>query len=163
MNQIDNFIFFWGKEDVYSNFYYSPFTHQGIIFKWSEQGVMYRKAMLFGAERIANLILEASSPKACKELGRSKAIPFNEEVWAANRERIYEEVLYDKFSKSPLKQAIIRSWGSLLAEASPYDKIWGIGLRWGDPLATQPDRWPGKNLLGQVLMRVRDRLIAEEG
>ncbi|WP_374966077.1 hypothetical protein [Lysinibacillus sp. RS5] len=37
MKEAKDFLFFWGKQDVFSNFYYSPFKHQGQLFKWSEQ------------------------------------------------------------------------------------------------------------------------------
>jgi ribA/ribD-fused uncharacterized protein len=45
-----------------------------------------------------------------------------------------------------------------LVEASPLDKIWGIGLAANDPKAYDPCQWLGENLLGMVLERVRDHL-----
>lgn len=98
MRITDKFVFFWGNDDIYSNFYYFPFIHQGIEFKWSEQAIMYRKANLFGAKNIADRILKAQTPKQCKDLGRSTEIPFDEKVWITNREIIYGDVLFDKFS-----------------------------------------------------------------
>lgn len=158
MKVTDKFVFFWGKEDVFSNFYFSPFRHQDLVFKWSEQAVMYRKAKLFGANRIADAILKADSPDQCKKLGRSRQIPFDEDVWVKNRERIYKEVLRDKFSYSKTREAILSTGDKILAEASPYDQIWGIGLREGHPHAQIPSKWRGKNLLGKVLMEVREEI-----
>ncbi|MCY8549413.1 NADAR family protein [Bacillus haynesii] len=158
MKLTDKFVFFWGAEDVFSNFHYFPFEHQGASFKWSEQAVMYRKAKLFGAHKIASKILEANSPKECKALGRSRQIPFNEEVWLKNRERIYKEVLKDKFSHPHAKIAILLTGNRMLVEASPYDKIWGIGLSESNPDAENPEKWKGLNLLGRVLMEVRSEL-----
>ncbi len=43
-------------------------------------------------------------------------------------------------------------------EASPYDAIWGIGLTKDHSDANQPQNWKGLNLLGFVLMEVRDEL-----
>lgn len=160
MKITDEFVFFWGKEDVFSNFYYSPFKHQGILFKWSEQAVMYRKAKLFGADKIAEQILKAQTPKACKDLGRSREIPFDESVWYENRERIYKEVLLDKFSSNDVIMAqLTYTMNKTLVEASPYDKIWGIGLSADHPHAEIPSKWKGLNLLGNVLMEVRAELI----
>ena len=48
--------------------------------------------------------------------------------------------------------------GTVLAEASPHDIKWGIGLEADDPRARQRHRWRGRNLLGEVLMEVRDML-----
>ena len=159
MKFTDKFIFFWGSKDVFSNFYYSPFKHQGVLFKWSEQAVMYRKAKLFGADKIAEQILKAQTPKACKDLGRSREIPFDDKVWYENRERIYKEVLLDKFSSSDTIMAqLTYTMGKTLVEASPYDKIWGIGLSADDPRAENPNEWKGLNLLGKVLMEVREEL-----
>lgn len=158
MRITDKFVFFWMGEDVYSNFYYSPFTHQGIEFKWSEQAIMYRKAMLFGAVEIAQHILEADTPARCKFWGRSHDIPFNEDVWVKNREIIYKEVLRDKFALPELKKQILSTKNLTLVEASPTDKIWGIGLSEKHRHATDPTKWRGLNLLGKVLMEVREEL-----
>ena len=38
-----------------------------------------------------------------------------------------------------------------MVEASPYDKIWGIGLKKEDAIKISEDKWPGENLLGKVL------------
>lgn len=158
MRETDKFVFFWGNDDIYSNFYYSPFKHQGILFKWSEQAIMYRKAKFFGADAIANQILKAQTPKQCKDLGRSRAIPFNETTWVAVRELIYKEVLLDKFSNPHLKSKLLETGDKLLVEASPFDKIWGIGLAEDHPHAENPSKWRGLNLLGKVLMVVRNNL-----
>jgi hypothetical protein len=50
------------------------------------------------------------------------------------------------------------SGGRVLVEASPQDRIWGIGLAAGDQRATSPQQWPGLNLLGFALMEVRQQL-----
>jgi ribA/ribD-fused uncharacterized protein len=103
-----------GNDDIYSNFYYFPFNHQGIELKWSEQAIMYRKANLFDAKTIADRILKAQTPKQCKDLGRSNEIPFDEKIWIANREIIYEDVLYDKFSNNNLKSEILATGDKIL-------------------------------------------------
>lgn len=158
MRITDKFIFFWGNSDIFSNFLYSPFRHQGIMFKWSEQAIMYRKAKLFGAEKIADKILKAQTPKQCKDLGRSREIAFDGEVWDKVKEDIYKSVLIDKFSLPQLKRKLLDTGDKILVEASPFDKIWGIGLADDHPDAENPSKWRGQNLLGKVLMEVRSEL-----
>lgn len=158
MRETDKFVFFWGDEDVYSNFFYAPFTHKGIVFKWSEQAIMWRKAKLFGAHKIAEQILEADAPIKCKNLGRSHQIPFNEDVWVENRCKVYQEVLMDKFSLPQLKKEILATGDKHLVEASPFDDIWGIKMGENHRHVENPDKWRGLNLLGEVLMKVRKEL-----
>ena len=158
MRTTDKFVFFWGNNDIYSNFLYSPFKHNGIVFKWSEQAIMYRKAMLFGAKDVAQSIVKAQTPKACKDLGRSRKIPFDNLVWDNKKMNIFKEVLLDKFSNPKLKQQLLATGDRILVEASPFDKIWGIGLDENHPDVENPSKWKGENLLGKVLMEVRDEL-----
>ena len=157
MRTTEKFVFFWGKEDVFSNFFYKPFKHEGKLFKWSEQAIMYRKAKHFGAYNVADRILNARSPMECKKLGRS-IIQFVEQDWVTVRELIYKEVLLDKFSEPQLKKRILDTSDKVLVEASPYDGIWGIRLAHDHPDAENPEKWRGLNLLGKVLMEVRDEL-----
>jgi ribA/ribD-fused uncharacterized protein len=46
----------------------------------------------------------------------------------------------------------------VLVEASPRDRIWGIGLTATDERAASPATWQGLNLLGFALMQARDAL-----
>ena len=67
-----------------------------------------------------------------------------------------------KFGQNPaLKEFLLSTGDALIAEASPYDTIWGIGLDRDTALKGTVDQWKGENLLGCVLMDVRDRLREE--
>ena len=161
MRETNERIYFWTARDYFSNFFYSPFKHKGFAFKWSEQAIMWRKAKFFGADDIAKKILLASTPQECKNLGRSKLIPFVQEEWVKVREEIYYEVLMDKFAVPSFKAKILSTGDKMLVEASPYDKIWGCGYAEDDSrINGSPDTWPGLNLLGKVLERVREDLRA---
>lgn len=150
-------ILFWTGQDVFSNFYLTNFEHQHITFFCAEQAIMYRKAKLFKAEHIANEILAATTPNECKKLGRSREIPFNQEIWNKEKKAIFFEVLVDKFYKENLNKQLLSSSlkGKKFVEASPYDKIWGVGLKASDPAIDDESKWRGLNLLGLILDDVR--------
>lgn len=64
-----------------------------------------------------------------------------------------------KFSQNEeLKQKLLDTENKILVEASPYDKIWGIGLSVSDKDFYNPILWKGENLLGKILMKVRNTL-----
>lgn len=120
--------------------------------------MMYKKAMLFGDREIACEILEATHPREHKELGR-KVRGFNEQVWNENRLQIMVDGCKAKFSQNPeMLVQLIETGNRQLVEASPYDRIWGIGMKDNDPRATDPTQWQGLNLLGVALMDVRAQL-----
>lgn len=160
MRTTKKYVFFWTKEDVYSNFYYFPFEHKGLKFKWAEQAIMYRKAKLFKANSIAEKILYAKTPDECKKLGRSRDIPFDDKVWDENKMQIFKEILLDKFKNPSLKKQMLSTGDRKFAEASPYDKIWGIGLRETHPDVLDESKWKGQNLLGEILTEVKKELIS---
>ena len=119
---------------------------------------MAKKALLFGDTRTYNKIMKESEPAACKALGKSAA-NFNQQLWDSCKEEIIYNANYAKFSQNPeLKAALLATGDAIIAEASPYDKIWGIGLKANDPDSQNPTKWKGQNLLGKALMRVREEL-----
>lgn len=52
----------------------------------------------------------------------------------------------------------LRTGDAVLVEASPRDRIWGIGMSASHPDATDPRKWLGENLLGFALMKARAAL-----
>ena len=60
-----------------------------------------------------------------------------------------------------MRFALLQTGDRRLAEASPHDNLWGIGLSACDPRASSPDSWCGKNLLGQALENTRELLRHE--
>jgi len=126
--------------------------------------MMYQKALLFSDPSTGAKILATTSPKEQKALGR-QVQNFDNDVWLKNRERIVGDGSYWKFVNSlkegeDLKGMLMGTGDRELVEASPMDKIWGIGF--GEKNAeSQRARW-GLNLLGKALMRARERIREEE-
>lgn len=146
------FTLFWQNRSPFSNWYPSTFTHSG------EQYMMYRKAIMFNDLETAAAIMSTDNPREHKELGRL-VTNYNDTQWSAVREDIMVEGLFEKFNQIPkLKEALLATGDTIIAEASPYDLVWGIGFTADQPEATDQTKWRGKNLLGKVLMRVRNEI-----
>ncbi len=135
-----------------------PFEVDGIAYRTAEHFMMAEKARLFGDEKTCARVLEAASPAEAKKLGRLVG-NFDEQAWLAARNDIVVRGNEAKFSQHPhLKDFLLGTGDRVLVEASPVDRIWGIGLAATDPGAEDPKQWRGLNLLGFALMEVRRRL-----
>mmetsp|Transcript_6841 Transcript_6841/g.9575 ORF Transcript_6841/g.9575 Transcript_6841/m.9575 type:complete len:212 (+) Transcript_6841:96-731(+) len=151
-------IFFWKPPSIFSQWTPSPFTVDNITYSCAEQFMMAQKANLFGDDASFRQILSAQKPISMLKLGR-QVKGFDPDIWNTNKSKIVYTGNLAKFSQnSHLKQMLLDTADKMLVEASPKDKIWGIGLRPGDPNVLDKDRWLGHNLLGQALMKVRDDL-----
>lgn len=118
--------------------------------------MMAEKAALFRDSEVREKILQAPNPSAVKALGR-KIRNFDEAAWVANRFPIVVRGNTAKFEQNPNLGEFLRNTGaSVLVEASPVDRIWGIGLAQNDEKANNPNLWEGLNLLGFALMQVRE-------
>lgn len=155
-----NYFFFYETSSPFSNWHPSSYILNGIEFNCSEQGVMYEKALLFGDTVVAQKILECeqSQQNKMKKLGRDVK-GFDELIWKMNRMQIYKKHCEAKFTQNQyLKQLLLSTNGKTLVEASPYDKIWGIGMNKNEALVTPPEKWKGLNLLGKILTEIRLKL-----
>ena len=118
--------------------------------------MMAGKAMLFKDEQSFQQILKTSNPKSVKALGR-KVQNFSPEVWDKYKKYIVKKVVLAKFLCNPeLKEKLLDTGNKYIAEDSPYDKVWGIGTK---SLKHKTNKtWPGENLLGKIIMEVREEL-----
>lgn len=126
--------------------------------EFSEKAIMLCKAMLMKDKDTYDLICKASTPQEAKALGR-QVRNFDPQVWDKHVRDVAFAAVYQKFAKDEALKALLLGTGTkLIAEASPDDAIWGIGLAADSPLASSPALWPGKNILGEALMRARAAL-----
>lgn len=166
------YIFFWGHtpscdgsvtKACFSQWYDCRFSSDGIVYNTAEQYMMAQKALLFGDAVIYDEIMSACHPKQFKDLGR-RIQGFDENIWNQNKCGIVISGNLAKFSQNPELEAFLLNTGErVLVEASPYDKIWGIGLSADDSKCQNPELWNGENLLGFCLMEVRDLLRKNKG
>lgn len=158
------YVFFWGHQpskagvtaSCFSQWYGAPFTVHGRRYPTAEHFMMAEKAALFGDHATRELVLQAPNPGAAKALGR-QVRGFNEETWLENRFSIVIRANQAKFTQNLELGLFLKQTGSrVLVEASPVDRIWGIGLAQDDDKVHNPNLWRGLNLLGFALMQVRN-------
>ncbi|MEV4004462.1 NADAR family protein [Actinomadura sp. NPDC049753] len=156
------FLFFWGHQTpgrgYLSQWWPSPFTVGGVAYATAEHYMMAEKARLFGDEETAAAVIAASHPRRAKDLGR-RVRDFDEQTWRDNRVTIVTKGNEAKFAQNKdLRDYLAGTRDRVLVEASPLDRVWGIGLAADDPRAEHPASWQGENLLGFALMTVRETL-----
>ena len=163
------YLFFWGhknpKNEVnktcLSQWYPCRFRDGIPMYKTAEHYMMAMKALLFDDAETHTKIMESVHPNEAKSLGR-QVKNFDENIW---KENLYDIVYKGNFLKfthdMELQKFLISTDGKILVEASPYDKIYGIGMLEQDPRAKNPALWNGQNVLGFILMDVRDNIIKQ--
>jgi ribA/ribD-fused uncharacterized protein len=155
----ERFTLFW--DGPFSQWAESPFSLDGTAYNTAEQYMMAEKAGLFGDAATRTRILEAHQPWDQKALGRRVA-GFDEAVWRRHARDIVYRGNRAKFTAhADLAAQLFATAGTTLVEASPVDRIWGIGRGPDDPRALDPAQWRGTNWLGETLTRLRDDLLAE--
>jgi len=175
-NKFDNgeplkYIFFWGHSNktqdeigkfVFSQWYPSSFTVDGVEYQTAEHWMMAQKAGLFGDHEISERILKATKPGEVKELGR-KIKGFDEIKWNEEKFEIVKTGNIHKFNQNKkLKEYLLNTADRIIVEASPTDSIWGIGLAQDSKMIENPHTWKGANLLGFAIMAARDLLLERE-
>ncbi|PIA78734.1 hypothetical protein BFR04_04145 [Gaetbulibacter sp. 4G1] len=162
------YLFFWGHtpnkdgsigKSCFSQWWVAPFKVNDIIYKTAEHWMMAEKARLFNDNQILEEIIKSNSPMEAKQWGR-KVIGFTPEKWNQYKYEIVKQGNIHKFSQHPeLKEFLLNTKNRVLVEASPRDRIWGIGMSQNNEKAENPIMWRGENLLGFALMEVREELI----
>lgn len=128
---------------------------EGVIFNCAEQFMMASKAMIMNDEETRKMIMATADPREMKRLGRIVR-NYDEKVWHDFRWSVVLTGNYLKFSQNPeLKDFLLSTGDKVLVEASPYDRIWGIGMGADDPSVENPKNWKGLNLLGFALTEVK--------
>ncbi|MGJ8656639.1 MAG: NADAR family protein [Akkermansiaceae bacterium] len=161
------YLFFWGHtppkngfitKSCFSQWYVSPFEIDCITYKTAEHYMMAEKALLFDDKETRIKIINSETPSHAKKLGRSIK-NFDEDTWLQHRFDIVVKGNIAKFTQNPKLHAFLEATTNrILVEASPPDRIWGIGMASDIPTIEDPNTWNGLNLLGYALMQTRSQL-----
>jgi len=157
---MDN-IYFWKvleNNGFLSNWWICEIDYDGRKFISSEQLFMYLKAKLFNDDEVAEKIMQTSRQNEIKALGR-EVKNFDETIWNKHKYELMFIANKAKFRFDyQITDMLLETGDAKLVEASPVDRIWGIGLDAKTAKNIPEANWPGQNLLGQVLMDLRDLL-----
>ena len=176
---------FFGKQnpDPYSNHSRVRTTYRGVTYPTSEHAYLVAQARHYGMTELADLWargcgrhfaygrwFDASNPKDVKAWSTKAFRPIRNrphdplrKSWTAKRCQLMFGVCLAKFSGDKnARQTLLSTGHRYLVENSPYDADWGIGQSMSTPELTraleQGRPGLGKNMLGSVLMSVRNTL-----
>ena len=163
------FMLFWGHTapasgeigaHVLSQWYPHTFVSDRVSYLTAEHFMMAEKARLFGDQEHLGLILAAESAAEAKKLGR-QVRNFDTGLWNEHRVDVVVRGSVAKFgSDETLRNYLVGTGNRVLVEASPRDRVWGIGMGKDNVSAELPSQWRGNNLLGFALMQARAELVA---
>lgn len=158
------YVFFWKADATQNNQFCLSQWHTSLFevdiddYCCTEQYMMAEKARLFEDDEICEKILKSKNPAEMQILGK-KVKNFKQDIWVKVKYSIVLNGNYFKFTQNKeIRDYLLSTGNKILVEASPKDKIWGIGLDENHPDANKPIAWRGKNLLGFALMELRDEL-----
>ena len=151
-------IYFWMPDEefgFFSQWYPKTFHVDGQRYYTAEHWMMATKAKFFGDMQTYKMILDEPEPEKVRDLGRLIK-PFDSKVWAQHSFEVVLSGNRVKFQDSDLKERMLATGDRLLVEASPTDRLWGIGYD-AAHAADHFDEW-GQNLMGTVMMQIRAEL-----
>lgn len=162
MRITDKYVFFY--KDWLSNYQRTKIKYKFLgreyEFSSTEQAFMFVKAMTFGDRYIANKILETDNPNEARKLGR-QVRNYDDKTWDKVRWLVFYNLNILKYTQDEkLKKMLLdpKFDGKTFVEASPIDKIWGVGLDENNPLIEDEKNWRGTNYLGDIITKVRNKL-----
>jgi len=143
-NNIIDFYRAVGEYGFLSCLYKKPFYFEGRLFESGEHAYQYGKPR---DQRVRDWMMNAPKPHLVSIIAHGLFKWDIVENWSEIRfDRMYN-VLKAKFQDEELKQKLLETGDAILREVSKTDSVWGIGKKGN-----------GKNMLGQLLMKVRKEL-----
>ena len=127
---------------VFSNFAKYPIIINGKEYPTSEH---YFQSCKFDDSNLKEKVRLANTPMEAANIGRDRSLPLNP-LWDSIKNDCMYKALYAKFTQYPeLKGLLINTGDAIIQEATTNDYYWGIG-----------NDGTGKNMLGVLLMKLRD-------
>jgi ribA/ribD-fused uncharacterized protein len=151
-----------GEYRHFSNMSEHKITIDDVEYKTVEHYVQAMKAREFEDEEMYKKIVATKTPKSAKAIGQ-KIANFKPEVWDKKKDDVMEKAVRTKFVQHPtLRNMLLETGDKIIGEANPRDTYWGIGTSMNLGRAKSPSKWRGKNMLGKLMMKLRDDFRADE-
>jgi len=161
MRITDEYVFFY--KDWPSNYHRTHFEYKDHEFTSTEQAFMYMKAMFFQDYESAINILDSKTPNDARLLGR-KVKGYDDKKWSEVRYKIFYDLNLIKYTTDRKLQRMLldpKFDNKIFVEASPIDRIWGIGISEDNDPEYKEHEW-GRNFLGKIITNIRNRIINDK-
>lgn len=152
---------FFGKDDVFSNFFVCGILIDGKSYSCTEQYYQSQKAEFFGDLGTYRFIMDTVVQREMKHLG-ARVRRFNARSWQSQKVAVMRRALDAKFRQhQSLADFLLDTGDSYLVEANPSDYFWGVGMAKTDEDIGVVDCHQGANMMGRLLMDLRGQLRSE--
>lgn len=137
-----------GNYGFMSNFARYPVIVDEIRYRTSEH---YFQSMKFVGTEWESKVREACTPMQAATMGRNRSLPLRRN-WESVKDNVMRKVVEAKFRQhSDIAAQLLETGDARLVEKTSDDRYWGCGTE-----------GTGKNMLGIILMEVRDKLKKEK-
>lgn len=140
-------IYFYKTNEKYGCF--SNFAHYGFELdeKWWMTSEHYFQAQKFYGTEYVEIIRLLDNPMKAAKMGRNRNLPLRED-WEEVKDDVMRKAVYAKFSQNiEPKNILLDTDSEYIVENTSNDYYWGCGTNGS-----------GKNMLGIILMEIRDKL-----
>ena len=148
--------YFFRKRSPLSNHHPAPFDIGGVVYSCSEQYYYAEMAKACGATKVLGDVMSTPDPAAQKDAAkkiRKKSVTWKEKEYQTMKEAVRQKVLQN----THVKEFLLATGDTTLAECNPGDAKWGIAKRINDPTRADQDSW-GLNQLGVILAEIRSEI-----
>ena len=151
-------ILFLNSKSAFSNWNVDyPFVVDDIKYSCVEQYCMKKKCELFGDKVAENKVMKETVPRDMKSVG-DRIKDYDHRVWVDVQQEVVSEGVKAKFIQNlDAREELLNTGNKLIGEATT-NKMWGIGVHISDSRCLHSANWVGENVMGKVLMGVRDEL-----
>lgn len=140
-------IYFYKTNDKFGCF--SNFAHYGFTLgsKWWMTSEHYFQAQKFHDTKYEEVIRMLDNPMKAAEMGRNRKLPLRKD-WEEVKDVIMKTAVLEKFKQNEdIRDVLLATDRESIVERTTSDYYWGCGTD-----------GTGKNMLGIILMQVREEL-----